>query len=89
MTNDSKPHIIAHRGESFNAPENTLAAINLAWERGAEAVEIDIQFSKDRELVVIHDTDTKRLAGIDKKSRRSNIGRTQEAGCGSLEGYSI
>jgi glycerophosphoryl diester phosphodiesterase len=67
MTNDSKPHIIAHRGESFNAPENTLAAINLAWERGAEAVEIDIQFSKDRELVVIHDTDTKRLAGIDKK----------------------
>jgi glycerophosphoryl diester phosphodiesterase len=67
MTNDSKPHIIAHRGESFDAPENTLAAINLAWERGAEAVEIDIQFSKDRELVVIHDTDTKRLAGIDKK----------------------
>jgi glycerophosphoryl diester phosphodiesterase len=67
MTNDSKPLIIAHRGESFDAPENTLAAINLAWERGAEAVEIDIQFSKDRELVVIHDTDTKRLAGIDKK----------------------
>jgi len=67
MANDSKPLIIAHRGESFDAPENTLAAINLAWERGAEAVEIDIQFSKDRELVVIHDTDTKRLAGIDKK----------------------
>ena len=67
MMNDSKPLIIAHRGESFDAPENSLTAINLAWDRGAQAVEIDVQLSKDKEIVVIHDIDTYRLAGIDKK----------------------
>jgi glycerophosphoryl diester phosphodiesterase len=50
----SKPFIIAHRGEPFDAPENTMAAINLAWERGAEAVEIDVHLSKDNEVEVIH-----------------------------------
>jgi glycerophosphoryl diester phosphodiesterase len=50
----SKPLIIAHRGESFDAPENTMAAINLAWERGAEAVEIDVQLSEDYEVEIIH-----------------------------------
>ncbi len=63
----TSPLIIAHRGESNDAPENTMAAISLAWERGAEAVEVDVQLSKDNVLVVIHDTDTRRLAGIDKK----------------------
>ncbi|GBD89080.1 glycerophosphoryl diester phosphodiesterase [bacterium BMS3Abin03] len=47
--------IIAHRGESFDAPENTLASINLAWERNADAVEIDVQLTKDEKIVVIHD----------------------------------
>ena len=59
--------IIAHRGESYDAPENTMAAINLAWERGAEAVEIDIRLSRDNQIVVIHDFKTKRLAGVNKK----------------------
>lgn len=49
---------IAHRGESFDAPENTLAAINLAWQREADAVEIDIHISKDERIVVIHDDNT-------------------------------
>lgn len=35
------PLIIAHRGESCDALENTLAAINLAWQRGADGLEID------------------------------------------------
>jgi len=55
MTNNL---IIAHRGESFDAPENTLVAITLAWERGAKAVEIDIRLTADNEIVVIHDKDT-------------------------------
>ncbi len=54
--------IIAHRGESFIAPENTLAAINLAWKNGAKAVEIDVQITSDNEIVVIHDKNTKRSA---------------------------
>ena len=55
--------IIAHRGESFDAPENTLAAINLAWQRGVSAVEIDIHLTLDNRIVVIHDNDTYRVAG--------------------------
>ena len=55
--------IIAHRGASHDAPENTLAAVNLAWERGADAVEVDVHLSKDRRIMVIHDEDTKRTTG--------------------------
>lgn len=58
--------LIAHRGESFDAPENTLAAINLAWKRGAKAVEIDIRLTADNEIVVIHDKDTLRITGVKK-----------------------
>lgn len=70
MPDSSKPLIIAHRGASHDAPENTMAAINLAWQQGAEAVEIDIQLTRDNEVVVIHDFNTKRLAGINKKVKR-------------------
>ena len=39
--------IIAHRGASYDAPENTLAAVNLAWQQGADAVEVDVHLSRD------------------------------------------
>ena len=55
--------IIAHRGASADAPENTLAAFNLAWEQGADAIECDVQLSKDNVLMVIHDDDTRRTTG--------------------------
>jgi len=47
--------VIAHRGASGEAPENTLAAIGKAIDDGALMVEIDIQVTKDEELVVFHD----------------------------------
>lgn len=55
--------IIAHRGASHDAPENTLAAVRLAWEQGADAVEIDVHLTRDGRLAVIHDPDTQRTAG--------------------------
>ncbi|MFP6902401.1 MAG: glycerophosphodiester phosphodiesterase family protein [Verrucomicrobiia bacterium] len=55
--------IIAHRGASHDAPENTLAAVNLAWKRNADAVEIDVYLSRDKKIVVIHDQDTARTTG--------------------------
>ncbi|NOZ62544.1 MAG: glycerophosphodiester phosphodiesterase [Calditrichaeota bacterium] len=61
------PLIIGHRGASYLAPENTLASINLAWQSGVEAVEIDVQMTRDKKIVVFHDADTKRLAGTHKK----------------------
>jgi len=55
--------IIAHRGESYDAPENTHASINLAWKRNDDAVEIDIQITKDERIVAIHDKSTLRTGG--------------------------
>ena len=59
--------IIAHRGASADAPENTLAAFKLGFEQKADAGEIDIHVSKDGKIIVIHDADTKRVAGVDRK----------------------
>jgi len=49
------PKIIAHRGWSALAPENTLAAFRAAIEVGADGIELDVQLSKDGHVVVIHD----------------------------------
>jgi glycerophosphoryl diester phosphodiesterase len=56
------PLIVAHRGSSFDAPENTLPAFRLAWEQGADGVEGDFLLTKDAQIVCIHDASTKRLA---------------------------
>lgn len=55
--------IIAHRGASGHAPENTMAAFKLALDMGAKAIELDVHQTKDHKLVVIHDNDLKRVAG--------------------------
>ena len=55
--------IIAHRGASHDAPENTVAAFVLGWQQQTDAGELDIQLTKDRQIVVIHDADTKRTTG--------------------------
>jgi len=65
--------IIAHRGESYIAPENSLAAINLAWKNGAKAVEIDIQLTGDGNVVVIHDKHTGRVADRKYTIAKSNL----------------
>ncbi|MFO0809209.1 MAG: glycerophosphodiester phosphodiesterase [Gemmataceae bacterium] len=59
--------IVAHRGASHDAPENTVAAIKLAWEQKADASELDIYLTKDQKIVVIHDKDTKRTTGVEGK----------------------
>ena len=74
--------IIAHRGESYDAPENTLASINLAWERNADAVEIDVQLSKDNKIVVIHDENTKRIWGRNKPVREQTLRELKELNSG-------
>ena len=54
---------IAHRGESADAPENTVAAFRLAWDRGVKAIELDVHLAKDGTLIVCHDPDTWRTTG--------------------------
>ncbi|MEE2992791.1 MAG: glycerophosphodiester phosphodiesterase family protein [Gemmatimonadota bacterium] len=55
MNNIRKPAIIGHRGAGHLAPENTMAAINMAVESNLDAVELDIQASADHALVIFHD----------------------------------
>jgi glycerophosphoryl diester phosphodiesterase len=62
-----RPLIIAHRGASTHAPENTLAAFRAAIDAGANGVEFDVQLAADGVPVVIHDTDLRRTAGINKR----------------------
>ena len=52
--------IIAHRGASEDAPENTLAAVQLGWQQGADAVEFDCRLTRDGRIVVFHDPTTER-----------------------------
>jgi len=52
---NSTPLIVAHRGDSANAPENTLAAFRLALENEADGIELDVMLSADQQLMVIHD----------------------------------
>jgi glycerophosphoryl diester phosphodiesterase len=59
--------IIAHRGASFDAPENTLSAFKLGYKQNADGDELDIHLTKDGKLVLLHDYDTKRTAGIEGK----------------------
>jgi glycerophosphoryl diester phosphodiesterase len=49
------PIILGHRGASFEAPENTLAAFRLALEQGADGLELDVTLTADGQVVVVHD----------------------------------
>lgn len=48
--------VVAHRGASAHAPENTIAALKLAREQRADMVEVDVQETRDHELILMHDT---------------------------------
>ena len=57
-----KPLIYAHRGASDIAPENTMAAFELADDIGADGLELDVQLTKDGHVVVIHDDEIDRTS---------------------------
>ena len=59
-----RPLIVAHRGDSFHAPENTLEAARAAWEAGADAWELDVQLSRDGVPVVLHDESLARTTDV-------------------------
>lgn len=62
----TKPLIVAHRGASALAPENTLVAFAKAVEDGAEGLEFDVRLAKDAVPVVIHDEVLSRVASMEK-----------------------
>jgi glycerophosphoryl diester phosphodiesterase len=65
--------IIAHRGASHDAPENTMASVKLGYEQKADAVENDIHLTKDGKVFTIHDYDTLRVSGVSNKIDQTNF----------------
>lgn len=79
-----KPKIYAHRGASSGAPENTMAAFQLALDQGADGIELDVMLSKDRQLVVIHDDKVDRTTNGTGRVRDMTLAelKTLDAGSG-------
>jgi len=75
--------IIAHRGASYDAPENTQAAMKLAWEQEADAIETDMWLSRDGKIVVLHDADTKRLGGTTNRVAQQTWTELQKVDVGA------
>lgn len=81
-----RPLIIAHRGASANAPENTLIAYLLSFMQGADGIEVDLRLTADDQLVAVHDEDLKRTGGSSlkvastplEKLRTIDVGRSKE-----------
>ncbi|MFC1878635.1 glycerophosphodiester phosphodiesterase [Chloroflexota bacterium] len=73
----TRPIIIAHRGASAYAPENTLASFELALQQGAEAIELDAKLSADGKVMVIHDQSVDRTT--------SHTGRVKNLTCEKMQ----
>jgi len=58
----AKPLVVAHRGASAYAPENTVVSQQLAWDLGADGAEFDVYLTKDNKVMVMHDKSTSRTS---------------------------
>jgi glycerophosphoryl diester phosphodiesterase len=79
-----RPAIIAHRGASLYAPENTLAAFTLAVSQGAHAIELDAKLSSDGQVVVIHDQRVDRTTPASGSVSSLNLAHLKSLDAGSF-----
>jgi glycerophosphoryl diester phosphodiesterase len=79
----AEPFLVAHRGASHDAPENTLPAFELAWKQGADAIEGDFHLTADGRIVCIHDFDTARVAGRKMIVKDSTLAELQALDAGA------
>ena len=82
----SSVEIIAHRGASDDAPENTVAAFQLGWEQKADACELDIRLTRDGRIVAIHDITTRRTAGVARRVSAQALEKLRTLDAGSWKG---
>ena len=76
--------VVAHRGFSGAAPENTLIAFRKGIEIGSDMIELDVHLSRDGEIVVIHDETLERTTNGKGMNRRSHPPGAEKARCGVL-----
>ena len=74
--------IFAHRGASSTHPENTVAAFHEAVRVGADAIELDVQLTRDRQLAVFHDETLDRIAGVSGRVLDHSLAAIQEIDIG-------
>lgn len=79
----NKTLIAAHRGYSSEAPENTIPAFEEAISNMSDYVELDVQETKDGKIVVLHDSNLKRVAGINKNIWNLNYADIADVDVGS------
>ena len=82
----ASPEIIAHRGASHFAPENTLASFKLAWKKKADGIEGDFYLTKDGKIICMHDPTTKRTTGVDLTIKDSTYGQLKKLDAGKWRG---
>lgn len=83
LTHLPRPTIFAHRGASRHAPENTLAAFELAIQQGADAIELDAKLTADGQVVVIHDQSLERTAATATKVKEMTLSQIKALDAGS------
>jgi len=77
------PTVFAHRGASTQAPENTLAAFELALAQGADGIELDVKLSADGKVVVIHDATVNRTTGAIGRVKDLSLAEMRSLDAGS------
>lgn len=83
FTYQDLPRVIAHRGASGDAPENTLSACQLAVDQGARWIEVDIALAADGVPVVFHDENLERCSSGHGRLIQHTAGQLQKLDCGS------
>ncbi|MDC3420986.1 glycerophosphoryl diester phosphodiesterase membrane domain-containing protein [Aquibacillus koreensis] len=78
--------IASHRGDAENAPENSLSSIRSALNQGVDAIEIDVQMTQDGVIVLNHDKNLQRMAGIDSKINEMTYSEVAQVDIGRLHG---
>lgn len=78
MARPSRPFVYAHRGASFELPENTLESFRLALELGADALETDAHMTRDGRIVLSHDPTGERMAGVARAIAHMTLAEVRE-----------
>jgi glycerophosphoryl diester phosphodiesterase len=78
--------VTAHRGHSRAAPENTLSAVRAAIASGADYAEVDVQQTADGVVVLLHDRDLKRVAGVSRRLDELSYDEVRKLDVGSWFG---
>ncbi|MBO7392746.1 MAG: glycerophosphodiester phosphodiesterase, partial [Abditibacteriota bacterium] len=65
--------IVAHRGASHAAPENTVSAIKLTWLENADGTEVDVYFTRDKKVMICHDGTTGRTSDYNLEIQKSTF----------------